>query len=438
MSGGLFRIILYLLIVILPVLLTVLTGEPGGIMIDVGRNLALTGLMILVLQFLIASRIKWIERPFGLDILLRFHKFIAVGALCLLLIHPLLLTRGEAGWRLIFGLDLPWFIWAGRAALILLIGLVLVSIYQSRIGLSFEKWRLGHNIFAPAILVLIFIHSWFAGVDLELLSMQVLWISSFFLATVVFVYHRILRPMLLRRYPYVVQEVRRETDDVWSVKMAPPEGRAVYDYLPGQFHFLTFFRHPGLPVEEHHWTISSSPAKKDSITSTIKAVGDFTSTMGQTRPGDTVAVHGPFGRFSYMFHPEDRELIFLAGGIGITPIMGMLRYMRDTKDTRSAVLMYANRREDQIVFRDELEDMASGGYPDLTVVHVLSRPEDEWTGETGHLNRKKIEKYCGTDLKGKAFYVCGPLKMADALITTLQDMGVPQKKIRREIFSFLD
>jgi len=438
MSGGLFRIILYLLIVILPVLLTVLTGEPGGIMIDVGRNLALTGLMILVLQFLIASRIKWIERPFGLDILLRFHKFIAVGALCLLLIHPLLLTRGEAGWRLIFGLDLPWFIWAGRAALILLIGLVLVSIYQSRIGLSFEKWRLGHNIFAPAILVLIFIHSWFAGVDLELLSMQVLWISSFFLATVVFVYHRILRPMLLCRYPYVVQEVRRETDDVWSVKMAPPEGRAVYDYLPGQFHFLTFFRHPGLPVEEHHWTISSSPAKKDSITSTIKAVGDFTSTMGQTRPGDTVAVHGPFGRFSYMFHPEDRELIFLAGGIGITPIMGMLRYMRDTKDTRSAVLMYANRREDQIVFRDELEDMASGGYPDLTVVHVLSRPEDEWTGETGHLNRKKIEKYCGTDLKGKAFYVCGPLKMADALITTLQDMGVPQKKIRREIFSFLD
>ena len=438
MIGGLSRIILYLLIVVLPVLLTVQPGEPGGIMIDAGRHLALAGFMILVLQFLIASRIKWIERPFGLDILIRFHKFIAVGALCLLLIHPLLLTRGEAGWQLIFGLDMPWFIWAGRAALILLIGLVLISIYQSRIGLSFEKWRLGHNIFAPVILVLIFIHSWFAGVDLQLLSMQVLWVSAFFLGAAVFVYHRMLRPMFLRRHPYSVQEVRREIDDVWSVKMTPPEGRAVYDYLPGQFHFLTFFRDPGLPVEEHHWTISSSPARKDSITSTIKAVGDFTSTMGQTKPGDTVAVHGPFGRFSYMFHPEDRDLVFLAGGIGITPIMAMLRHMRDTKDPRSVILMYANRRKDQIVFRDELDEIAKGKHPDLTLVHVLSRPEDDWSGETGHLNRKKIEKYCGTDLGGKSFYVCGPLKMADALISTLQDMGVPQRKIRREIFSFLD
>ena len=438
MIGGLSRIILYLLIVVLPVLLTVQPGEPGGIMIDAGRHLALAGFMILVLQFLIASRIKWIERPFGLDILIRFHKFIAVGALCLLLIHPLLLTRGEAGWQLIFGLDMPWFIWAGRAALILLIGLILISIYQSRIGLSFEKWRLGHNIFAPVILVLIFIHSWFAGSDLQLLSMQVLWVSAFLLGAAVFVYHRMLRPMFLRRHPYSVQEVRREIDDVWSVKMTPPEGRAVYDYLPGQFHFLTFFRDPGLPVEEHHWTISSSPARKDSITSTIKAVGDFTSTMGQTKPGDTVAVHGPFGRFSYMFHPEDRDLVFLAGGIGITPIMAMLRHMRDTKDPRSVILMYANRRKDQIVFRDELDEIAKGKHPDLTLVHVLSRPEDDWSGETGHLNRKKIEKYCGTDLGGKSFYVCGPLKMADALISTLQDMGVPQRKIRREIFSFLD
>ncbi len=438
MIGGLSIIILYLLIVILPVLLTAWLGEPGGIMIDVGRNLALTGFMILVLQFLIASRIKWIERPFGLDILIRFHKFIAVGALCLLLIHPLLLTRGEAGWRLIYGLDLPWFIWAGRAALILLVGLVLVSIYQSRIGLSFEKWRLGHNIFAPAILVLIFIHSWFAGVDLQIFSMQVLWISAFILAAVVFVYHRIIRPEVLRRHPYLVKEVRQETDDVWTVSMVPPEGRVVYDYLPGQFHFLTFFRDPSLPVEEHHWTISSSPAQKNVISSTIKALGDFTSTIGQTKPGDTVAVHGPFGRFSYMLHPEDKDLVFLVGGIGITPVMAMLRHMRDTKDTRSVVLMYANRKKSQIVFRQELDQIASGKHPDLTLVYILSRPENEWTGESGHLNRQKIEKYWGADLKGKTFYVCGPQKMAETLITTLRSMGVPQKKIRREIFSFLD
>ncbi|MFO7728773.1 MAG: ferric reductase-like transmembrane domain-containing protein, partial [Desulfonatronovibrio sp.] len=190
MIGGLARIILYLLVVFLPILLASRVGKSDGFLVDMGRNFALAGFMILILQFLIASRIKWIEQAFGLDLLLRFHKFIAVGAVGLLIIHPLLLTQGEAGWQIIFGLDLPWPIWAGKAALILLLGLVLVSMYQSKIGLSFEKWRLGHNIFPPAILALVFVHSWFAGDDLQLLSLQVLWVSVFILAAVVFVYHR--------------------------------------------------------------------------------------------------------------------------------------------------------------------------------------------------------------------------------------------------------
>ncbi len=438
MVAALVRVILYLLVVTFPVWLTAFLGEPGGIITDVGRNFALTGFMILVLQFLIAARVKWIEKAFGLDILLRFHKYIAVSALCLLLIHPLLLAQGVYGWELVYSLNQPWPVWAGRIALILLIGVVLISVYQGRIGLSFEKWRLGHNISAPAVLILGFLHSWFIGIDLELVQMQIIWVVALILAIIIFVYHRIIRPKLLKQQAYTVKEVIPEADDVWTVKMTPPEGRTIGEYMPGQFHFLTFYRDLTLPVEEHHWTISSSPAQKDYLTSTIKAVGDFPSTIGQTRPGDTVAVQGPFGRFSHKFHPEDKDLVFLVGGIGITPVMAMLRYMRDTRDPRSVILMYANRREDQIVFRNELDEMASGGYPDLKLIHILSRPGEEWTGESGHMNREKIEKYCGQDLEGKTFYICGPVTMSDNLIAALLDMGVPKKRMRREIFSFLD
>ena len=438
MVAALVRVILYLLVVTFPVWLTAFLGEPGGIITDVGRNFALTGFMILVLQFLIAARVKWIEKAFGLDILLRFHKYIAVSALCLLLIHPLLLAQGVYGWELIYSLNQPWPIWAGRIALIMLIGIVLISIYQVKISLSFEKWRFGHNISAPAILILGFIHSWYIGVDLELVQVQIIWVVALILAIIVFVYHRIIRPKLLKRKAYTVKEVIPETGDVWTVKMTPPEGRKIEEYMPGQFHFLTFFRDPTLPVEEHHWTISSSPAQKDFISSTIKAIGDFTSTIGQTRPGDTVAVHGSFGRFSHMFHPEDKDLVFLVGGIGITPVMAMLRYMRDTRDNRSVLLMYANRSEDQIVFRDELDEMAKGKHPDLTLVHVLSRPDEKWEGEKGHMDREKIEKYCGRDLQEKTFYICGPLKMSEKLIAVLLDMGIPKKRMRREIFSFID
>jgi predicted ferric reductase len=439
MTGGLARIVLYVLVVTLPVwLASWLGGEPEGVVIDVGRNFALIGFMILTLQFLIAARVKWIERAFGFDILIRFHRLIALAAVGLLLLHPLLLAYGGMGWKLLIGLDLPWSIWVGKAALILLVANAALSMVQTRIGLSFEKWRLGHDLLAPAILVLIAVHSWFAGDDLEALTMQALWVGLVLLAASMFVFHRFVRPSMLRKQTYTVRDVRKETGDVWTVELAPPEGQDVPEHLPGQFHFLTFFRDPALPVEEHHWTISSSPTRKDVLSSTIKAVGDFTSTVGQTKPGDTAAVHGPFGRFSYLVHPEERDLVFLAGGIGITPIMSMLRHMRDTGDDRSVVLLYANRRQEQIVFRRELDEMTAGGAPNLKLVHVLSRPEDGWTGERGHIDRTLIEKHCGQDPAGKTFYVCGPARMAEALISALRSMGVRERMIRREIFSFLD
>lgn len=439
MWGGLVRIILYVLVVTLPVwLVTWLGADAGGIMNDVGRNLALVGFMILILQFLVAARIKWIERAFGLDILIRYHKYMALAAVCFLIIHPLLQAAGKHGWELLIGLDAAWYIWVGKAALVLVVFNVLASVFQGKIGLSFEKWRLGHDLLAPVILVFIFFHSWFAGNDLDTLTLRILWIALFLAAAFLFVYHRVARPILLRQQSYRVEDVRQETADVWTVKLAPPDGQTVGNYLPGQFHFLTFFREPTLPVEEHHWTISSSPARKDFISSTIKELGDFTSTIGRTKPGDTAAVHGSFGRFSYLLHPEERDLVFLAGGIGITPLMAMLRHMRDKGDTRSVVLLYANRNENQIVFRKELDEIANGDRPKLTLVHVLSKPAKNWRGETGHVDAEKIEKYCGQTLEGKTFYICGPQKMAEGLINTLRRMGVPQKRIRREIFSFLD
>ncbi|MCF8143317.1 MAG: ferredoxin reductase family protein [Deltaproteobacteria bacterium] len=439
MWGGLVRVVLYVVFVTLPVWLAMWLGEGGeGILIDVGRNFALIGFMILIVQFLLAARIKWIERAFGLDILIRYHKYMALTAACLLIMHPILLALGHNSWKLLISLDLPWYILAGKTVLVLVVLNVLVSVYQGRIGLTFEKWRSGHDFLSLIILVFIFVHPWFAGDDLGLLSMQILWMAMFLLAAVTFVHHRFVRPGRLRRRPYRVEEVRQETEDVWTVKLVPPKGQPIYDYLPGQFHFLTFFRDPKLPVEEHHWTISSSPAQKDFISSTIKALGDFTSTIGQTKPGDTAAVHGPFGRFSYALHPGERDLVFLAGGIGITPLMAMLRHMRDTGDTRSVVLLYGNRNEDQIVFREALERIAEANRPKLTLVHVLSRPGEDWSGETGYIDRERIEKYCGENPAGKIFYICGPIEMARKLITILNDMGIPERRIRQEIFSFLD
>jgi NAD(P)H-flavin reductase len=112
--------------------------------------------------------------------------------------------------------------------------------------------------------------------------------------------------------------------------------------------------------------------------------------------------------------------------------------MRDTRDTRSVILLYANKTENQIVFRKELSEIEAGGHPRLKVVHVLSRPDEGWGGETGYVDREKIERLCGEDLGEKVFYVCGPPPMLKAIIAALRSIHVPDERIRLEIFSFLE
>jgi predicted ferric reductase len=337
---------------------------------------------------------------------------------------------------MLIGLDQPWTIWVAKVTLVILLVGLLVSMFRLRARLKFERWRVIHNILVPAVFILAFVHSWFIGGDLQAGPLRWFWPVMLGLAISVFVYHRFIQPLRLGRHPYRVTDVRQETKSVWTVKLAPPEGRKRYDYIPGQFQFITFHRGGNLPVEEHHWTISSSPTEKETVSSTIKESGDFTSTIGQTRPGDTATIQAAFGRFSYVLHPEERDFVFVVGGIGITPLMGMLRHMRDTRAPFRVLLIDANSNENDIIFRRELAEIEAGGYPRLKTVHVLSKPGKDWPGEIGHVDRERIERLCDGDFKDRAFYVCGPKGMLHATLKNLRDLGVAQNRIHYEIFSF--
>ena len=432
-------IALYVMLIILPVIVATFWGpRPGNSLLwELGKNCALMGFILLALQVVLAGRLQGLERPFGFDILIRFHRHMGLLAIALLVGHPVLLALGGGGLRLLISLNVPWPIMVAKVAVLLLVVNVLLSLYAERIRLKFERWRLLHDIMAPPILILGFLHSRRIGSDLRIPVLQWYWAILFFLALVLFVYHRLIRPWRLGRHRWAVTEVIQELDRVWTVKLEPPEGHRVFDHLPGQFQFITFYRGRGLPVEEHHWTISSSPVQKAYLTSTIKELGDFTATIGQTRPGDTAAVQGPFGRFSYLLRPQDKDLVFVAGGIGITPLMGMLRHMRDTAADHTVLLIYANRSEEDIVFRHEIDRIAAGQHPRLSVVHLLSKPGGGWSGETGHLDREKLERYCRGSVRGRTFYLCGPPRMIAAAIGMLKDLGVSDERIETEVFSFL-
>ncbi len=437
MTAARSRIILYLAVIFSPFMMVAVfhLKTADVFFYNLGRCFAQLAFAILIMQVVLAARLKWVEAPFGLNVTFPFHRRMGTFAACLLLLHPPLMALGGGGWHLLFGLDVEWYIMLAKAALVLLLINVGLSLWRVELGIKFEKWRLAHDILGPLILVLVFVHSWYASEDLTVRPMQVLWVVFLVLAVLLFGYHRLVRPLMRRDHPYRVVEVQPEADKVWTLKFGPPPGERRFDFLPGQFQFITLLRGRGLPVEEHHFTISSSPTEVGYHTATIKESGDFTATIGQTRVDDTATIQAPFGRFSYLLHPEVHDLVYIAGGIGITPLMSNLRHMRDTQAAKRVLLLYSNKAEDDIVFREELARMEAGGKPDLKVVHILTRPDDTWEGERGHLDREKLARLCGERLAASTFFLCCPPPMLKDLVHILRELGVPYARISYEYFS---
>jgi predicted ferric reductase len=352
---------------------------------------------------------------------------VAMGLAC---IHPLLVASDE-GWGLLTRWRVNWAIWAGRLALLLLFAHGAAAIFRRIMRLRYETWRHIHNVGAFLLLGFAYFHSWTLGYDLDSEAAKIVWAALPVFAWSAWFYGRVARPWLLRRVPFRVVSITPEAPQVWTLTLEPPINRPLH-YAPGQFLFL---RPQGSTVlaEEHPFSIASSPSSGGLISLTIKESGDFTSTIRNIKPGEHVAVHGPFGRFSHALHSNGDDLVFVAAGIGITPLMSMLRYMRDRRDPRRVLLVYANRSAADIVFRSELELIESGGFPTLKTIDVLSRPPGDWVGPTDRLDLASLKSLCG-GLSGKTFFLCCPPMMAEGLIRGLAEAGVGPERIHADYF----
>ena len=160
----------------------------------------------------------------------------------------------------------------------------------------------------------------------------------------------------------------------------------------------------------------------------IKELGDFTRGVGDIKPGTTAYLDGPYGSLAIEGRTEP-GVALIAGGVGLAPLLGILRQMRLTGDPRKVRLVYGNRKADQIAFRDEL-DMAD-------VTYVLSEPPEGWTGETGYIDGALLDRvFAPQDFKEWLFVVCGPSVMMDIVETHLIKRGTPSDRILSERFDY--
>ena len=201
-------------------------------------------------------------------------------------------------------------------------------------------------------------------------------------------------------------------------------------FKPGQFFFV------GLKIEgierTKHFSFSNSPTEKGYVEFTKKITNsDFSKALNRLKVGDWAKLKMPYGSFT--FEGEYMKIAFLSGGIGITPIRSICKFVTDRRLATDIVLLYGNDKEEDIVFKDDLEQMGSAN-KNMRLVHTLAYPEQTWLGRSGFIDDKMIKEEV-PDFPERIFYICGPPKMVGSLVDILQNrLALPETKIKTENF----
>jgi ferredoxin-NADP reductase len=225
--------------------------------------------------------------------------------------------------------------------------------------------------------------------------------------------------------PVRVTSVIPRSVNALSIRMERPVD---FNHLPGQYMFLTLG--DGATSLTKHLTISSSPTEPFLEVTKGMTAHPFAEAIRALTPGDTLTIRGPYGDFT--FTGEYDKVVFLSGGIGITPLRSMMRYATDKGLGCSIVLLYSCRGREDILFGDEMENLQreNGRFRSLV---TLTRPDQGWTGLSGRIDRDLIEREI-PDWRERVFFISGPGVMVDAMSALVAGMGVPQDQVRKEVF----
>jgi predicted ferric reductase len=424
----------YAAVVLVP-LAALLVGErpPGlGAWWDASMAAGFAGLSLMAVQFLLTARFKRAAAPFGIDIIYYFHRHLAYVLVVVLLAHPaILLVENPALVEFLDPRTAPASMRWGLVALLAAAVLMVTSVIRKRLRLEYDVWRPLHLVLSIAAVGGGIAHIRGVGYYASMPAVDGVWTAIAVSLAGLVVYVRVWRPWRLRQQPYRVASVTVERGDAWTLELAPVGHRGL-TFLPGQFVWLTLGTSP-FAMREHPFSVSSEPRTDGSLAVTVKALGNFTNRIGATRIGATAYVDGPYGAFSIDHHPAD-GYVFLAGGIGIAPIMSFIRTLADRRDPRPLLLVYAYRRLDRMTFRDAIEALRETLR--LDVVYVLEEPPNDWTGEVGRISVPLLERHLppAAERRRCEYFVCGPTAMIDSTEQALVSCGVPVGRIRSEIF----
>ena len=220
----------------------------------------------------------------------------------------------------------------------------------------------------------------------------------------------------------VVTDIRRDTPDVKTFRVEAPEGGKVFEHIPGQCAMLSI---PG--AGEGMFSITSSPTQKNYMEFSIKKCGCLTSWLHQMEVGQQIGIRGPYGNgFPVDTDFAGKDLLFIAGGIGLAPLHSVINYCRDNRANYGKIdIVYGSRSMDDLVDYQEILDewCKEDG---INVYLTIDREQEGWNGHVGFV--PNYVKELGFDTN-KTAVICGPPIMIKFTLAGLVEMGFPKSNV---------
>lgn len=391
-------------------------GDSYSIYLYLGQISGLVGMTLFSINLILAARIKFLENLFkGLNEEYKKHHQIGGISFILMMVHPvfLLFSRMTVSLEYARGLILPgndFNIDLGIISLLFSMSLLIITFYTK---LPYQIWRLTHKFMGLVFIIAVF-HSFLIPSTIS--QSSPLWIFMIIVVSIgilSYLYRTVFFRFLVKRYKYTISKVKKLTSRVIEITLTSSEPKSIH-YDPGQFIFVSF-KSDKVSDEIHPFSISSADTKDITIISKVE--GDYTEKLMNIEAGSEAIVEGAFGRFSNAYYPNPRQ-IWIAGGIGITPFIGMAEGLK--KNNNYKVDLY-------YCLKDVSEKL---GIP-VSTVNIKAF----YSKTMGHITGKYISEN-SPDFETAEFFICGPLVLMKSLREQLNKLGIKNSKIHTEEFAF--
>jgi len=223
--------------------------------------------------------------------------------------------------------------------------------------------------------------------------------------------------MILENLNVKIKEIKEVAELTKSFVLEKPEN---FVYEPGQHVFIELSIDNGKP-----FSLASSPHEDVlEFATIIRDSSEWKQELNDKQEGDELILSGPYGAFKY--EDSEKDISFIAGGIGITPFLGILRYLTEKEMDTKVVLLYSNKNRKRTAFRKELDDLSEKN-KNINIIYTMT-DDPEYEGNKGRIDKSFIKKHV-ENITNKVWYIAGPPFMVDSFKLVLKELDVEKIKI---------